>query len=123
MNVDDLLQAGFRKINDPSSSKRYGEDHSGSYQKRVEDDEGVRYHVTVVHLRLVLRTRPPEEFFCPSVQFSRDGTTFNVDMLHVAETVAGIEAFYDDVWNSMKPDYYDGSARDRGQILALPAPR
>jgi hypothetical protein len=95
ISVSALLEAGYQHYHGPFGAL---------YQKRVYDATGLRYHVTIEH-----GVRPPgtTEYFAPKDQFTRNGIVFNTELLLHSETIAEIEAFYADLWEAMRLDYYE----------------
>lgn len=103
-----LLDAGYKPFFDRTETQVLGDWYRVSYQKRVRDDVGTRYFITIVHGVMPPHGDNPEApFYTPKDQFTRNGQTFNVEILH-PKTLGDIESFYADLWTTMRLDYYEG---------------
>jgi len=104
-----LLSVGYNQFHDRSAADRLGEWYRASFQKRVRDEFGTRYFITIRHgVMPAMSGSPARDFFTPENQFTKDGTTFNVEMLHHRESLEQVEAFFDHLWTTLRLDYYEG---------------
>lgn len=112
MTPEQLLAAGYRQFHDQITG--LGDFYRTSFQKIIIDEFGIRYFITITHG--VFPTGPDrsaQPFFTPSTQFHRRNSTFNVTMLHHDETVEEVEAFFDELWQTLTLAYYEGGTPDR----------
>lgn len=104
-----LLAAGYARYNDEFTAAVLRRSYQGSYMLRFADGTGIRYAIAVHHgFRLDGPLAERGEFFCPEGQFTRAGLRFNAEVLWKAETLPEIEAFFEDLWRSMRLDYAEG---------------
>ena len=104
-----LLSAGYKNFHDRMSADKLGEWYRASYQKRVSDETGTRYFITIRHgVMPAMSGQPSREFFTPENQFAKGGTTFNIEMLHHDESLEQVEAFFAEMWATLRLDYYEG---------------
>lgn len=102
-----LEAAGYKKFNDGFSQHKLGDWYRCSYQKRFEDEYGIRYFISVIYYVANIHGEFLDKF-SPSVQFNRKGTVFDVNMLHGKESLEEMEAFFYDLWTKMNVNYYEG---------------
>jgi len=108
LTVQTLLDHGYRKINTPLVSVDITlPGLVETYQKRVEDDHGVRYYLNVRHTQIT--SGMSLEILEPHVQFERQGTVVNVQMLQREESLDQVEAYFEEMWTGMGMDYEDGT--------------
>jgi hypothetical protein len=104
ITVQKLLDAGYRSFHERMAADSYGSYYLMSFEKWIVDGIGKRYGMTIRHGEF-----PHGPFFAPTVQFTRGSLTFNVELLVHEETIAQIEAFFEEQWLRMKADYYEKS--------------
>ena len=106
-----LLTNGYMKFHDPSAAARMTDWYQASYQKRVRDDKGTRYFITISHSVMPAgwsgRDNAEQHFFTPSNQFNKGDITFNIDMIYHNHTLDEVEQFFHDLWEKMELDRYD----------------
>lgn len=108
MDVQTLLDNGYRPYQDTMAQQNLQDWYRATYQRRVTDEHGTRYFINIHHGVAPPRNGEPERpFFEPHNQFQRTGTTFNIMMLHHNETLTEVEAFFAELWTTMKLDYYE----------------
>jgi len=87
-----------------------GDWYRGSYQKRLADDDGIRYFTTITHSVIPPRPLHGEygtlDLFAPLVQLKRGDLTFNVEMVSHGESVRQMEAFFAEMWTTMRLDHH-----------------
>ena len=116
MTPQTLLGAGYTQFHDRMAEDSLGEWYRASYQKRVRDKFGTRYFITIRHSVIpAMFGNPQRNSFAPENQFTKDGTTFNVEMLHHNESVEQVEAFFDHLWTTLRLDYYERESDERAQ--------
>ena len=109
MTPETLLATGYAQFHDRMAETSLGEWYLASFQKRVRDEFGTRYFITIRHAVIPeISGNPRRNSFTPANQFTKDGTTFNVEMLHHDESLEQIEAFFDSMWTTLRLDYYEG---------------
>jgi hypothetical protein len=116
VTIDALLAAGYRKFHDTFERQKMGDWYRASYQKRVTDQYGTRYFITINHSVMPARAllgQSETNMFTPSHQFRRDGITFNVSMQWDSVIDPDqVEAFFADLWEKMRLDYYEEVAME-----------
>ena len=109
MKISDLLKGGYLYYHDTSSFQKYGASYLGSYQRSFSDDLGTRYFITVDHGFIPANNGfARREFFAMFHQFNGNGITFNVELLYNDETLEEMERFFENLWNKMRLDYFEG---------------
>jgi len=116
MQKEHLEQAGYRHFTNRGSLQI--EDPQGVacealWQRKVEDDYGVRYGISIYewHLDRVIKNfqgKSPQ--FQAKVHFHRTeghGNTFEVSFDCTEKTVEEVEAFCDQIWSTLGLDYYE----------------
>jgi hypothetical protein len=102
-----LVAAGYKRFYDAQAAFRLGEWYRVSYSKAFRDEVGTRYILIIRHS--VIPERPnARDHFAADNQFTQEGLTFNVEMLHFGESLEAIEALFERLWTTMRLDYYEG---------------
>ena len=108
-----LLAAGYKPFTDHFSRHNLGDWYRGSFQKRVTDDVGTRYFISIVHGVMPEHGgNPTRLFFTPDAQFTRGDVTFDVKMHVRYHDLPAVEGFFEEMWTSMKIDYYEGGPNE-----------
>ena len=112
-----LEAAGYRRYRNSSRADSLREAYRDSYQKAITDERGKRYFIDIVRGHFYYLDRGIDrEFVTPSVQFRRGDTTVEVEMIHHQETLAQVEAFFAEMWTTMRFDYYETHDGDDRQV-------
>jgi hypothetical protein len=116
--AEDLLVAGYKRYHDSMEASKMGDWYQASYQKRIVDERGTRYFITVTHNHMrAIRDHAETHFFTPSNQFSSGDRTINIQMQpRPTDTVADVETFFADLWVTMRLDYYETSDGSDTQV-------
>lgn len=105
LSRETLIANGFAPFK--SNCKQYTDQ---GYQKRVIDDRGTRYFITIweydnrKYNYLVPNNR--DFSYSPEVNLRNDDVWFDVTMLS-PESIEQMESFFDDVWTKMQCGYYE----------------
>ena len=109
MTPDDLLRAGYERFHDPLAAQALGDWYRGSYQRRITDNVGIKYFITIRHSIV-----PPQfgdtgsrYVFTAENQFTRGGMVMNIELLDGAESIEQIEEFFAELWCNLHLDYYE----------------
>jgi hypothetical protein len=105
----ELVSAGYAKVYDTTAELQLGGWYRDSYQKHITDEVGMRYFITIAY-GIMPHNDHASPFFTPTSQFRKDGIVFNVEMLWHGETREQVEAFFAELWSTMRLDYYEGGA-------------
>ncbi len=99
-----LVKYGFHPYQDKMKQKK---GYVTSWQKKITDDLGTQYFIDVTHCHLDYSGVPDtsQHLFSGFAQMTKDGQTFNVELLHV-KSVEQCEAFFDNVFHSLKCERY-----------------
>jgi hypothetical protein len=103
---EQLLAAGYRRFHDPTEQAHMRESYLGSYGKQIRDERGIKYALHFSHTR-IRATGYDSEGMTASTQFRRGVLAFNVHMLNDVQTLAEVEAFFEEMFRAMKVDYYE----------------
>ena len=106
----ELLAAGYRGFQDPIKRASFGDGYLGSYQRRFDGNVGKRYFITISHTRAA-NALGAWEMMTASAQFTRRGSTCNVEMLLQDESLAEAEALFAEMWDKMRFEHYEAFDR------------
>ena len=110
-----LEAAGFKPFMDSLKKMSMGKWYDSSWQKRVDDDTGIKYFVNVTVSSMPLKFDDSNEEISfshsPDVQFTtagREAITFNVEMLPKHNlTISEMEEFFENMWVDMYVRHYE----------------
>jgi hypothetical protein len=105
ITVQTLLDAGYHKFHDRFTSEKMGHWYHGSYQRRVCDNFGTKYFITINHN------------IVPELQNDNDsdnkGFVFNIELMSSDHSLKAMEDWVERLWTTMKLDYYENSIKSR----------
>ena len=100
-----LLDNGYKIFSQNINSAIRG------FQKRIIDDTGVKYFVTIYHYnhaeQLGRDDIPKEDSYTSESQFTFQEATSDLSYWEKDISLEDIENFFSSFWESMKPDYYE----------------
>lgn len=109
INQENLIKSGYSQFE--SCLNKDNEMYLKSYQKKIVDEKGIKYFITIDFYDLSTVNKTLGIQFQTHVQFnSKSGFTFDVSGLNDKKiTIAELEAFYEKVWSNMDCEYYEYS--------------
>jgi len=106
VNVENLQAHGYKPYSQGNLKQKFADSYIGSFQKRIDDQEGKKYFINVNQFTfdLPIMNKETYDFSC---QFTnRDGKHVNVSLhWEPTMTISYIESFYEEMWQNMKFDY------------------
>lgn len=106
INQENLIKAGYKQFNSYLNQSRT---YLASYQKKVRDENGIKYYITIAFYDLRELDKTAGIQFQAEAQFClKDGFTFEVSGFDNKEiTIEELESFYGKIWDGMDCEYQE----------------